>query len=148
VAQAEPRPPPPAPAPAAAHGGDADAIDLSVLSMLLGYDEAKVSKFALAFLNSSRDGIGDMEAALARGDMETVRQLGHRIKGAARTVGAFPMGDLCEELEQLAPGEAGSGQASATAIVAQLQALLPQLARHIERKSEQNDGSPADAEPT
>ncbi|WP_377704282.1 response regulator [Pseudoduganella sp. UC29_71] len=130
VAQAEPRPPPPAPA--AAHGGDTDVIDLSVLSMLLGYDEAKVGKFALAFLSSSRDGIGDMEAALARGDMETVRQLGHRIKGAARTVGAFRMGDLCQQLEQLVPGEASSEQASATAIVGQLQALLPQLAQHIQ----------------
>jgi hypothetical protein len=42
------------------------------------------------------------------------------------------MGDLCQQLEQLVPGEASSEQASATAIVGQLQALLPQLAQHIQ----------------
>ena len=133
VPQAEPRPPPPAPAPAvtATYGGNPDVIDLSVLAMLLGYDEGKVRKFALAFLDSSQGGVRDVEAALARDDLETVRNLGHRIKGSARTVGAFRMGDLFEQLEQLAPREANSGHADAKAIVEQLQALLQQVAQHI-----------------
>ena len=134
VPQAEPHPPPPAPEPSAAtsapatsatYGGSPDVIDLSVLAMLLGDDEAKIRKFALAFLRSSQDGIRDMEAALAHGDMDTVRHLGHRIKGAARTVGAFRMGELCEQLE------ANSRHADAMAIVEQLQALLHQVEKHI-----------------
>eukprot|EP01034_Spumella_vulgaris_P024199 gene24199-30518_t len=99
-----------------------------------GYDEVKIRKFALAFLHSSQDGVRDMEAALACGDMDSVRQLGHRIKGAARTVGAFGMGDLCEQLE-----DANKGQAEATAIAGQLQAQLQQVAAHIA----QNTGNAA-----
>ena len=128
-------PPPPAPASPAAQGDDSEVMDLSVLAMLLGYDEGKIRKFAHAFLNSSQDGIRDMEAALARGDVETARQVGHRMKGAARTVGAFSMGDLCEEMEQLAPAEANSAQADARAIVRQLQVLLPLLESHITQNS-------------
>jgi signal transduction histidine kinase/CheY-like chemotaxis protein/HPt (histidine-containing phosphotransfer) domain-containing protein len=132
VPQAQPQPEP-EPAPAAT-GNNPDGIDLSVLAMLLGYDEGKIRKFALAFLHSSQDGVRDMEAALACGDMDTVRQLGHRIKGAARTVGAFGMGDLCEQLE-----DANKGQAEATAIAGQLQAQLQQVAAHIA----QNTGNAA-----
>jgi signal transduction histidine kinase/CheY-like chemotaxis protein/HPt (histidine-containing phosphotransfer) domain-containing protein len=127
--QAEPQPP--APVPAAMRGGDPDVIDLTVLSMLLGYDQGKVSKFAAKFLHSAQEGIGDMEAALGRGDVAALRELGHRLKGSARTVGAFRMGDLCEQLEQLAPRAQDSGYAQATALVEQLQTLLQQVAQHI-----------------
>jgi signal transduction histidine kinase/CheY-like chemotaxis protein/HPt (histidine-containing phosphotransfer) domain-containing protein len=127
--QSEPQPP--VPVPAAMRGGDPDVIDLTVLSMLLGYDQDKVSKFAAKFLHSAQEGIGDMEAALGRGDVAALRELGHRLKGSARTVGAFRMGDLCEQLEQLAPRAQDSGYAQATALVEQLQTLLQQVAQHI-----------------
>ena len=142
--QAAPPPPEAVPAATAAQGGGSEVMDLSVLAMLLGYDEGKIRKFAHAFLRSSQDGIRDMEAALARGDVETARQVGHRMKGAARTVGAFSMGDLCEEMEQLAPGEENIEKAEAMAVLERLQALLPQLASHIA----QNTGCPADSGPT
>jgi hypothetical protein len=41
------------------------------------------------------------------------------------------MGDLCEQLEQLAPRAQDSGYAQATALVEQLQTLLQQVAQHI-----------------
>ncbi|KQW93685.1 hypothetical protein ASC94_13905 [Massilia sp. Root418] len=140
VPAGEPQPLPPspalapalAPAPAATAtasvGDGAEVMDLSVLAMLVGDDVEKLRKFAAKFLHSSQEGVRDMEAALARGDVDAVRELGHRIKGAARTVGAFPMGDLCEQLENLEPG---SGHAEAMAIVEQLQALLEKVERHV-----------------
>ncbi|WP_162249877.1 response regulator [Massilia sp. Root351] len=147
VPPAEPQPAAPAPTATevieatAAHGGNPDVIDLSVLAMLLGYDAEKVRKFAAKFLHSSQEGVRDMEAALAHGDLDAVRELGHRMKAAARTVGAFRMGDLCEQLEQLAPCEADSERAPAMAmaIVEQLQTLLQQIAAHIA----QHTGCPA-----
>jgi CheY-like chemotaxis protein len=111
--------------------GDSAVIDLSVLAELLGEDLQKVRKFAIKFLQSSQEGVRDMEAALARGDVQAVRELGHRIKSAARGVGAFGMADLCEDLEQLAPGEAASEKARAQPIVAQLRGLLEQVAEQV-----------------
>ena len=74
-----------------AFSGDPAVIDLSVLAALFGNDPHIVRKFAIKFLQSARDGVCEMEAALVRGEVELLRQLGHRIKSAARTVGAFGM---------------------------------------------------------
>jgi HPt (histidine-containing phosphotransfer) domain-containing protein len=45
------------------------------------------------------------------GNLDRVRELGHRIKSAARTVGALGMADMCEDLEHLPQEEAGAIQA-------------------------------------
>ncbi|CAN7386746.1 response regulator [Pseudoduganella sp. LjRoot289] len=112
-------------------GADAAAIDLSVLAALLGDDPGKVRKFAFKFLLSSQEGVRDIEAALARGEVQTVRDLGHRIKSAARSVGAFRMADLCQDLEQLAQGDAAGEAAGARSIVAQLKDLLQQVTTQV-----------------
>jgi len=111
--------------------GAAAAIDLSVLGKLLGGDMRKVGKFAAKFLESSQEGIRDMEAALARGDVQAVRELGHRIKSAARSVGAAGMADLCLALEQLAPGDTASEVARARPMVARLKELLAGVERQV-----------------
>ncbi|MRV72713.1 response regulator [Duganella sp. FT92W] len=120
-----------APAPVSSPGGDMAAIDMSVLATLLGNDSQKVRKFAFKFLQSSQEGVRDMEAALARGEVQVVRELGHRTKGAARSVGAFRMADVCEEMEQLAPGEAGGELTRALSLVAQLRGILEQVTRQV-----------------
>lgn len=106
-------------------------IDLSVLARLCGNDPHKVNRFAIKFVESSQEGVCDMEAALARGEVQPVRELGHRIKSAARGVGAFSMADLCEDLELLAPGEADSDVARAQPMVAQLKGLLAQVREQV-----------------
>ncbi|MES2260103.1 MAG: response regulator [Pseudomonadota bacterium] len=121
----------PGPAFKSTFGGDSAVIDLSVLATLLGHDLPKVRKFAFKFLLSSQEGVRDMEAALARGEVQQVRELGHRIKSAARSVGAFRMGDLCQDLEQLAQGEAASEVADALSIVAELKDLLQQVTQQV-----------------
>ncbi|MCP2006907.1 response regulator [Duganella violaceipulchra] len=133
---AGPQPPQPPPQPAepviqAPAGDDSAVIDLSVLAALLGYDPQKVRKFAFKFLLSTQEGMREIEAALAHGEVQRARDLGHRIKSAARSVGAFRMADLCEDLEQLAQTEAASELAAALAIVAQLKDLLQQVQQHV-----------------
>ena len=124
--------PAPSPAPVAAiapaFDGEAPAIDLTVLSTLLGDDQAKVRKFASKFVLSSQDGVRDMEEALARADVQAVRELGHRIKSAARSVGAFSMADVCQQLEYLAADDAAAELAGARLLVTQLKDLLRQVA--------------------
>jgi two-component system sensor histidine kinase/response regulator len=73
-----------------------------------------------------------METSMAAGDVTRVRELGHRIKSAARTVGALGMADLCEQLERLpTTGDTESQLATARELVAQLWQLLEQVTEHI-----------------
>jgi HPt (histidine-containing phosphotransfer) domain-containing protein len=99
-------------------------IDLSDLSELLEHDLQKVQQLAMVFLRSTHDGLGELDAALARGDIALMRDLGHRIKASAQIVGALGMAQLCEDLEQLPVTDIALEKTSAGAIVAQLHALL------------------------
>jgi len=113
-------------------GGDPAVIDLSILAKLLGYHPHKVRKFAFKFLQNTQDGLSQLEQALQRGDLARVRELGHRLKSPARTVGALGMGELMLEIEQLpadVPPERSAQRAQA--ILAQLWPLLEQITEQI-----------------
>ena len=112
-------------------GGNPDVIDLTVLAKLLDYHPQKIRKFAFKFLQSTQEGLGAMEAALARGDVQAMRELGHRIKSAARTVGALGMGELCLQMELLPAGAADDERARAAALLARLWPLLEQITEQI-----------------
>jgi PAS domain S-box-containing protein len=118
-------------------GGNPDVIDLSILAKLLDYHPEKIRKFAFKFLQSTQEGLAAMDTALARGDVQAMRELGHRIKSAARTVGALGMGELCWQMEQLAPAAAdhpdgaGDEQVRAAALLARLWALLEQITEQV-----------------
>ena len=129
-------PPPPArtraaPAFKTTLAGDPQVIDLSILAKLLGYNPQKVRKFAFKFLQTTQDGFGDIDAALARGDVHQVRELGHRIKSSARTVGALGLAELCHSLETLPPGEPAEEAERAQRIVTRLWPLLDQITEQI-----------------
>ena len=129
-------PPPPArtraaPAFKTTLAGDPQVIDLSILAKLLGYNPQKVRKFAFKFLQTTQDGFDDIDAALARGDVHQVRELGHRIKSSARTVGALGLAELCHSLETLAPGEPAEEAEQAQRIVTRLWPLLDQITEEI-----------------
>ncbi|MBC7456077.1 MAG: response regulator, partial [Massilia sp.] len=59
--------------------GDPRVIDLAILATLLSGDAAKVRKFALKFLQTTQSGFAEMETSLAAGNVQRVRELGHRI---------------------------------------------------------------------
>lgn len=111
--------------------GDPRVIDLTILATLLSCDAAKVRKFALKFLHSTQDGFAEMETALAAGKVQRVRELGHRIKSAARAVGALGLAELCERLEHLPHATAEAEQAAARTMIAALWPLLAQISEHI-----------------
>ena len=111
--------------------GDPQVIDLSILAKLLGYNPQKVRKFAFKFLQTTQDGFADIDAALARGDVGQVRELGHRIKSSARTVGALGLAELCHSLETLAPGPPAEEAERAARIVPLLWPLLEQITEQI-----------------
>lgn len=112
------------------------SIDWSVLAALIGNDPQRLRKFAIKFLESAGDGVREMEAAVARGKVQAVRDVAHRIKSAARSVGATSMADMCHDLEQLAHEQASSELARAQPMVDelhdQLQQIAEQIAQHVD----------------
>jgi two-component system sensor histidine kinase/response regulator len=107
------------------------AIDLSNMSELLEHDQEKVAQLARIFLQATRASFSELDAALARGDIALIREVGHRVKASAQIVGAFGMAQLCEDLEHLPKTDIGMETASAGAIVAQLHPLLNQADEQI-----------------
>jgi HPt (histidine-containing phosphotransfer) domain-containing protein len=120
--------PVPAAAPIAALSASAEMFDISALAQTFGNKQEKMRKYALMFLDSARDGMVEVNEAMADADIVRLSELGHRIKSSARAVGAMSFADLCLALEHL---QAGADPAVARAIVVQMQPLLDQLKDHI-----------------
>jgi two-component system sensor histidine kinase/response regulator len=116
--RALPSAPPQAPAP----------LDVDVLSETFGGNPEKMRKYAFMFLETAREGLLEIDRALAAGDVGRAAGVAHRIKSSARTVGALGFGDVCADLE--AQRDHGS-VAQARSLAARLRALLARLERHI-----------------
>jgi HPt (histidine-containing phosphotransfer) domain-containing protein len=80
------------------------------------------------FLDAARDGMVEVNQAMADNDMARLAELGHRIKSSARAVGAMSFAELCLALEHL---HSDAAPAEAQHIVEQMQALLDVLKDHI-----------------
>jgi two-component system sensor histidine kinase/response regulator len=117
---------------AAAGAPDQDApggmLDMAALALTFGGNPDKMRKYAFMFLDAARDGLGDIGEALGRCDMERAADIGHRMKSAARAVGAMDFSQLCHQLEQLRRGGAA---AEAELLLARMLALREQLALHM-----------------
>jgi PAS domain S-box-containing protein len=111
--------------------GDPAIIDLTVLAKLLSYNQDKVRKFAFKFLQSTQESFDEMERELRAGNVPRLRELGHRVKSSARTVGAMGIADLCLRLENLPAGSPDEEQAEVRMLLDQLWALLPQVTEQV-----------------
>jgi signal transduction histidine kinase/CheY-like chemotaxis protein/HPt (histidine-containing phosphotransfer) domain-containing protein len=109
----------------------AELFDLEALAQTFGGKPGMMRKYALLFLSSARDGLQEIDAALAMEDLAHLAELGHRIKSSARAVGAMQFGNLCYALEQVGRD---SDPANAQGLVQQLHAMLAVLDRHIEQE--------------
>ncbi len=110
--------------------GDPDIIDLAVLARIVKNKPEKVRRFARMFIDSARQGLAEIDAALEREDRAGLGAVGHRIKSPARSVGAMGFADRCQALEQFRDG--GSLE-QARDIVTQLHSLLEQIKERIDK---------------
>jgi PAS domain S-box-containing protein len=110
-------------------------IDLSLLGQMLRQDPEKIRKFALKFVESARDCVAEIEAALECADSATLARLGHRLKSSAKTVGATRFADLCQRLETCKRSE---DLAEAATLVVQLRPTLERIMREIELLHEES----------
>ena len=119
-------PAPDVPAPAAGAGGG--PVDFGLLEASFLGDRERMRKYAFLFVSTARGALGEIDGALAAGDMDAVAALAHRVKSSARTVGATPFADLCEEIE----GQAQAARpAQARALAARLRAQLARVEREV-----------------
>ena len=123
--------PPPIPATPPADAAPAELFDVAALAETFSGKPDKMRKYALLFLSSAREGLAEMDEALAMEDLAHLSELGHRTKSAARAVGAMQFGNLCYELEQV---RKDADAANAARLVQALHAMLAVLDQHIEQE--------------
>ena len=79
-------------------------MDLRVLAGLVGNDADIIDEVLLAFRRSARQSSHEMRNGVGRGSMPAVAEASHKLKSAARSVGAGHLGELCAAIEDAAEG--------------------------------------------
>jgi HPt (histidine-containing phosphotransfer) domain-containing protein len=83
-------------------GGAPLPIDPATLEMLTGGDPAETRALLDDFLETTFADLAEMDSARQAGDLAAVARQAHKIKGAARLVGAWPLGEAAAEVEAAA----------------------------------------------
>lgn len=82
-----------------AHANGEIAVDLSVLMALIGNDESVVVDFLSDFISVTEEYVQELNGSIDSGDLDAVAACVHKIKSAARSIGALPLGALAKEIE-------------------------------------------------
>ena len=113
---------------AAGAGTAAPLLDTAVLASTFSADPGKVRKYAFMFLDSAREGLAEVDSALASHDLARAGAVAHRLKSSARAVGALGFAELCAELERQPEG---GTQARAEALGAGLHGIFARIERQV-----------------
>ncbi len=81
------------------------ALDASTLDALTGGDARETRLLLDDFLASTAQDQAELDAAVAAGDLAALTRQAHKIKGAARIVGALELGERAGQLEAAGRGE-------------------------------------------
>ncbi len=117
--------------PTAAGSGQGKAaapVDESVLKGMFGDDAQMFREILTDFIAPSETIIGEIHAAWDKGSAQGVQQATHKLKSAARSIGANALADVCMALEQ-----AGKENrlAAATDAMARLDGLMADVIAYI-----------------
>jgi len=74
-------------------------IDMTMLKNIFHNNAAMVNKFSKKFIQVVEEAMVEIEAAEKNNDFKVFGDQGHKLKSAARTMGAHHFADLCEKLE-------------------------------------------------
>jgi HPt (histidine-containing phosphotransfer) domain-containing protein len=97
-------------------------LDLAALAEVTGGDAELGAELVRDFLASTGDDLRELDEALAAGELEEARRRAHRIKGAARIVGAHEVCALAQQVEHAAA--AGSSAEQLAPLVAPIRSAL------------------------
>jgi two-component system sensor histidine kinase/response regulator len=79
---------------------DVEPVDLAVLAALVGDDPDVIKALLKDFRSSASDTAAQLKRASLAGLANEVGAMAHKLKSAARSVGALSLGKLCAELEE------------------------------------------------
>ena len=113
----------------AASGGNGPAVDPSALSEIFGDDPATIREILQEFVDPSRDIVAAIEAAMGDRLAAKIGAEAHKLKSAARSIGANDLADLCAGLESA--GKAGDWSQLET-LAPTLQPAMTEVANFIE----------------
>jgi HPt (histidine-containing phosphotransfer) domain-containing protein len=102
-------------------------IDLGQMDKIAA-STAEIDNILKELLDQSRLDLTQMQAALRDGDIREAGRVAHRIKGAARMVGAYPLAAVCEIMD--AAGKEGRLHGEG-ATQMELQRLIGWLQEHL-----------------
>jgi HPt (histidine-containing phosphotransfer) domain-containing protein len=81
---------------------DAPAVDVRVLAELVGPEPEVIAEFLGQYRSSARSLVADIRAARDAGDLDAIGGAAHKLKSAARAIGARGLGNIAAALEQAA----------------------------------------------
>lgn len=73
--------------------------DTTTLPSLVGDNPARNHRLLEKFLHSAQEQVSAISTAALTGESGMVADIAHKLKSAARTVGAIQLGELCQQLE-------------------------------------------------
>jgi CheY-like chemotaxis protein/HPt (histidine-containing phosphotransfer) domain-containing protein len=94
-----------------------EAVEVGVLAGLVGDDPAGLAALLGDFAVSAAQSAVDLSVAAGRGDHGAAGFVAHRLKGAARTVGAIRLGNLCAHVESAAARSDGVALVASLALL-------------------------------
>ena len=80
-----------------------DVVNVGVLTAMIGEDSQDVSDVLRSFSRSACELGAALEAAMQAADAARLAELAHQLHGAAVSIGALPLGDICHDLEHVLP---------------------------------------------
>ena len=101
---------------------EAPPADLNVLAELVGTDPEVIDEVLKTFLGSTARTAAELGEGVAGGSSRAVSAAAHKLKSAARSIGAHRLAGLCEEMELAAEAQRPDAQA----------ALLPRFRAELE----------------
>ncbi|MEP6969115.1 MAG: PAS domain S-box protein [Betaproteobacteria bacterium] len=81
---------------------DAPVADLSILTALVGDDPTVIDEVLQAFRATIALSVLVLDQGTVPGSGQAVADAAHKLKSAARSIGALRLGDLCAQMEQVA----------------------------------------------
>jgi len=103
--------------PAEVKTGDSDAIDASVLMEMFGDDATAFKEILTDFAEPAREIASDIQTGFDAQDTAAIGAAAHKLKSAARSIGANDLADLSEALEKTGKSDDWSG----------IEAVMPEL---------------------
>ena len=94
-----------------------EAVETSVLASLVGDDPEGLAALLGEFAVSAAQSAAELSLAAGRGDHGAAGFIAHRLKGAARTVGAIRLGNLCAHVESATARSDDVGFAASLALL-------------------------------